>query len=186
VHQIRASRETHSGDLTLDPLGFRELGVGLDGPRTAGQVIAELPEVDDVVCVHGELVDGDVVRRVLGVRPPQHRARGGIEDILGIRAREIRRKWHIEGVVYRSVGGLEGGGAVRGGRLVRRRHRGHAHIVGVLGLHAKARAHPLGPVAHVGQLVHIEGVVGKVVVKRVSSLPVNDGGRSSAGGTDDT
>ena len=195
MHEVRASREAHGGDLALDSLGLGRLDMCLDGPWPAGKVAAELPQGDDVVRVHGQLVHGDVVRRVLGVRPAQDGAGGGIQDVLGVGAGEVGGEGHVEGVVYGGVGGRGrhyGGDAV--GSLVvlllLRRHRGHSHgIVGRSWLHAKARRHPVRPVPHVGELVHVDGV-GGVAVQKVSCLPVSVdvdvGGRWSAVGTDDT
>lgn len=178
MHQVRASREAHGGDLALDSLWLGRLDVGLDGPGPVGQVVAELPQVDDVVRVHGQLVHGDVVWRVLGVRPAQDGAGGGIQDVLGVGAREVGGEGHVEGVVDGGVGGRGrhyGRDAVGSLLLLLllRRHRGQAHgVVGRLRLHPKARAHPLRPVPHVGQLVHGEGV-GGIAVQRVSCLPVS-------------
>ena len=166
--------------------------MGLDGPWPAGQVVAELPQGDDVVGVHGQLVYGDVIRRVLGVRPAQHGAGGGIQDILSVGSGEVGGEGHVEGVVDGGIGGRGrhyGGDAV--GSLVvlllLRRHGGHSHgIVGRSRLHAKAGSHPVRPVPHVGELVHVDGV-GGVAVQKVSCLPVSVdvGGRSTVG-MDDT
>lgn len=146
--------------------------MGLDGARAVRQVAAELPQGDDVVCVHGQLVHGHVVWRVLGMRPPQDGTGGGIQDVLGVGAGQIGREGHVEGVVDRGVGrrGRHHGGYAVSALvlllllLLLRRHRGHPHgIVGRLRLHAKARPHPLRPVPHVGQLVHGESVGGIAV-----------------------
>ena len=148
MHEVRASRETYCGDLALHPLRLRRLNMGLDRPRTIRQVGAELPQVEDVVRVYGQLVHGYVVRRVLGVRPAQDRASSGIQDVLGIGAREVGREGHVEGVVDRGVGG-RGGHYGRDASLIVLLllgcHRGQAHgvMVGRLRLHPKARAHPL-------------------------------------------
>lgn len=122
--------------------------MGLDGQRAVGDVLAELPQIRDVLGVDGQLVDRDIVGSILGVRPTQDGAVRGIEDILRIGAREVRGEGNVEGVV--NVGLLGGGREdgrlpVRSG-LVLGRDRGHIvhiHVVRVRPRHAKARAHPL-------------------------------------------
>lgn len=89
MHQLRTSRQTHVGDLSLDAFGLRGLDVGLDGQRAIRDILAELSEVGDIVGVHGQLVDGHIVACVFGVRPAQHGVRGGIHNILGVGTSEV-------------------------------------------------------------------------------------------------
>lgn len=58
-----------------------------------------------MVGVHGQLVYGDVIRRVLRVRPAQDGASGGIQDVLSVGAREIGGEGDIEGVGDGGVAG---------------------------------------------------------------------------------
>lgn len=102
----------------------------------------------------GQLVDGHIVRRVFGVGPANDSVVGGMQDILRVGAGKVGGEGHVERVVYRSVEGL--GTTKRSGYL--RRHL----LVGIYGVHAQVRgprhaeirAHPFGPMTHVGQLVH--------------------------------
>lgn len=100
---------------------------------------------------------GDIVWRVFGVGPSKHSSLGSIEDVFGVGAREIRGEGHIEGVMNDRLsrrGRESGRGTVSRLVLLLLLLRCDGRHVHVRSRHAKPRAHPLGPMPHICQLVH--------------------------------
>lgn len=93
--------------------------------------------------MYGELVYRNIVRRVLGVRPPLDSPLGRVQNILGVGPSKVGGEGDVEAVVDGGLfgGGREDRGAVDG--LMLGRHRRHVHVVGVWPRHAKARSHPV-------------------------------------------
>ena len=60
----------------------------------------------EVLNMNRQLVDLDVVRRVLGVCPSQDSVSGRVKNVLSVGAREIGSEWDVERVKDRSVRGL--------------------------------------------------------------------------------
>lgn len=126
-------------------------------------------QIVKILNVNRQLVDLDVVRRVLGVRPSQDSVCGRVKDILSIGAREIGSKWNIERVENRSIGGLRGSHGLAGLNGVLGMIEGiHRHIGTA---HSEIGCHSFRPVTHVCQLIHDGGrkscVVKVVVVVRI-------------------
>lgn len=99
-----------------------------------------------------ELKDVDIVRCVLWVRPSQNGIGGSVQNVFGVGTSQIRGKRDVERVVYRSVGGGRSERQARlgdGFRVLVQVVHGHAGPT-----HAEVWTHPLGPVAHVRQLIH--------------------------------
>lgn len=128
--------------------------MGVDDELCLGYFLAYLPQMGKVMGVYRQFEDGHVVGCVFRVRPSHDGVGSGVEDVLGVRAGKFGREGHVERVVDRGIDGLGGGyrrGAL-GSNLLVRVYAWHAHI---RSRHAEVGAHPLGPVTHVCQLIHV-------------------------------
>lgn len=116
--------------------------MGFDGVLgVAGDVLACLSQLVEVLGVDGELIYWNVIGSLLGVGPSQDGIGCCVQDIFGVGAGQVGREGHVEGVVDEGVGSLRG---YRRCSLVRnllmgRWHRWH----GVPRWHSEGRAHPL-------------------------------------------
>lgn len=80
--------------------------MSLDLEGAAGDVLADLAEVREVLGVDGQLVDTHVIGSVFGMGPSEDGVGGGMEDVLGVGTGEVGGERNVEGVVddgHRSI-----------------------------------------------------------------------------------
>jgi hypothetical protein len=116
-----------------------------------------------------QLVNLDVVRRVLRVCPSQDSVSGRVKNVLSVGARKIGSEWDVERVENGGIGGLRGSHGLTGLSGVLGMVEGiHGHIRTA---HYEIGSHSFRPVTHICQLIHDEDrescVVGIVVVVRI-------------------
>jgi hypothetical protein len=107
VDQLWRARETDSSNLlAFAILGHCRQNIGINRQRPVGEVLAHCVQGVEVLNMNRQLVNLDVVRRVLGVCPSQDSVSGRVKNILSIGARKVGSEWNVERVKNRSVGGL--------------------------------------------------------------------------------
>lgn len=163
VNHLLGTSEADGGDLSaLGGLGGGRDDVGLDVEGTIGDVLAGLPKVGEVLSMDRQFADLDIIGSIDRMCPSHDSILIGMEDILGVGPGEVGREGDVEGVVDDGIAGrLKRLGHRYRGSLLRQRiaarlvHgvRVHRHV-GVGTTHAEVGAHPLGPVTHIGKLVH--------------------------------
>lgn len=167
VDQLWRARETNSSNLlALSALEHCRQDIRLNRKRPVGNLLAHPVEVVKVLNMDRQLVNLDVVRRVLGVCPSQDSVSGRVKNVLSIGARKIGSEWDVERVENGGIGGLRGSHGLTGLSGVLGMVEGiHGHIRTA---HYEIGSHSFRPVTHICQLIHDEDrescVVGVVVV----------------------
>lgn len=77
--------------------------MGFDGQGIRGDVSAELTQLGEIVGVHRQLVDGDIVGGLLGMGPSEHGVGGCVKDVFGVGSGKVGGEGYVERVVDRPV-----------------------------------------------------------------------------------
>lgn len=80
--------------------------MGFNGQWSNRQVPAESSEIGQILSMNWQLVNLYIVRSIGRVRPPEDCVGGGMDNVLGVWAREVGGEWHVERVVDGGIGGL--------------------------------------------------------------------------------